>query len=141
MTAVRSGSNRANRARSCPETYVGFGEQAYNYNLFLQVGGYDDAASVQLTQQLPTDRYNAFLSEIYAEGNNRPFEPFLVGEGSELVQELATFWWEDNPLKSFRAELLPPLLGGTLALLSSVGAWWALRRRGGSEQPRYSPTG
>ena len=112
-----------------PETYVGFGEQAYNYNLFLQVGDYDDAASVQRTQQLPTDRYNAFLSEIYVEGDEgRPFEPFVVREGSELVQGLAAYWWEDNPRRSFRATVLPPLLGIVLALLSGVSVRWVLRR-------------
>jgi len=112
-----------------PETYVGFGTQAYNYNLFLQVGDYDNATSVQRTQQLPTDRYNAFLSEIYVEGDGGgPFEPFVVREGSELVQGLATYWWEDNPRRSFRATVLPPLLGTVFALLSSVSVGWALRR-------------
>lgn len=125
-----------------PKTYVGFGNQAYNYNLFLQVGSYDNAVSVQLTQQLPTDRFNAFVSEIYAEGDEgKPFEPFVVGEGSKLVQGLTAYWWEDNPRKSLRARLLSPLLGGALALLSGVTAWWVLRRRGVSEQPRHSSSG
>ncbi len=116
-----------------PETYVGFGTQAYNYNLFLQIGDYDDAASVQRTQQLPTDRYNAFLSEIYVEGDeDRPFKRFVVREGSELVQRLAAYWWEDNPRRSFRATLLPPLLGTAFALLGGVSVWWILRRRGPS---------
>ena len=115
-----------------PETYVGFGARAYNYNLFLQVGEYD-AMSVQ-TQQLLTDRYNAFLSEIYAEGDQgRPLGQFVVREGSRLVQGLAAYWWEDNPRRSLRATLLPPLLGTVLALLGGVKVWWTLRRRGAAK--------
>lgn len=124
-----------------PKTYIGFGTQAYNYNLFLQVGSYDDTASVQPTQLL-TDRYNAFSSEIYAEGSqNRPFEQFVVGEGSKLVQELAAYWWEDNPRRSFWITLLPPLLGTVLALLIGVSVWGALRRRDASKRNAYSSSG
>lgn len=125
-----------------PETYIGFGEGAHNYSLFLQVGGYADAPSAQLLEQLPTSNYSAYLGEIYAEGDEgKPFEPLVVSEGSKLVQGLTAYWWEDNPRRSLRAVLLPPLLGGTLALLSGVAAWWALRRRGASKKSRHSSSG
>ena len=42
-----------------PETYVGFGDGAHNYNLFLQVGGYRGAAAVRRDRRLPDNRYNA----------------------------------------------------------------------------------
>ena len=113
-----------------PKNYVGFGKQAHSYALFLQVGGYTSAVSVELTQQLPSNRYTAYLSEIYAEGDEgRPFEPFVVDEGVKVVQALTAYWWEDNPRRSLQALLLPPLVGTFLALLSGVAIWWALRRR------------
>lgn len=126
-----------------PKTYIGFGEGAYNYTLSLKTSGYADPSSVKRAQGLSTNTYNAFLSEIYAEGDEgRLFEPFVVSEGSELVQELTAYWWEDNPRRSRRATLLPPLLGGALALLSGVvAAWWALRRRSAGKKSRHSPSG
>lgn len=125
-----------------PETYIGFGEGAHTYSLFLQIGGYTDAVSVQLLEQLPTTNYSAYLSEIYAEGDEgRPFEPFVVSEGARLVQGVAAYWWEDNPRRSLRVALLPPLLGGTLALLSGASVWWALRRRGANKRNVYSSNG
>lgn len=107
-----------------PKNYVGFGKQAHNYNLFLQVGGYDAAASVELVQQLSDNRYNAYLSEIHAEGDEgKPFEPFVIGEGVKLVQGLAAYWWEDNPRRDPQATLLPPVLGGLTALLTGGATW------------------
>ena len=125
-----------------PRNYIGFGERAHNYSLFLQVGGYADAPSAQLLEQLPTANYSAYLSEIYAEGDEgKPFEPFVVSEGSRLVQGMTAYWWEDNPRRGLRSMLLPPLLGSTLALLSGVSAWWALRRRGAGKRSGYSSSG
>ena len=113
-----------------PATYVGFGDGAHNYTLFLQVGGYRGVAAVRRDRRLLTNRYNAWLSEIYAEGDaGRPFEPFVVGEAARLAGGLAAFWWEDNPRRSLRAARLPPLLGGALALLVGGALWRALRRR------------
>lgn len=126
-----------------PKSYVGFGKQAHTYTLLLQVGGYAAAPSVALTQQLPSNRYNAWLSEIYAEGDEgRPFEPFVVGEGRKLAQGLTAYWWEDNPRRSLRAALLPPLLGSTLALVSGATVWWLLRRqRKAHQDDAYSSSG
>ena len=113
-----------------PATYVGFGDGAHNYTLFLQVGGYRGAAAVRRDGRLLTNRYNAWRSEIYAEGDaGRPFEPFVVGEAARLVGGLAAYWWEDNPRRNLRAALLPPLLGGALALIVGGALWRALRRR------------
>jgi hypothetical protein len=91
------------------KSYAGFGKQAHTYNLFLQVGRYADASSVALTQQLHANRYNAWLSEVYAEGDTGgPFEPFVVGEGRRLTQGLMAYWWEDNPAAaSARRSCLP----------------------------------
>jgi hypothetical protein len=114
-----------------PENYVGFGEGAHNYSLFLQIGGYADAPSAELLEQLPTTTYSAYLGEIHAEvDEGKPSEPLVVSEGSKLMQGLTAYWWEDNPRRSLRDTLLPPLLGGALALLSGVLTWQALRRRG-----------
>lgn len=125
-----------------PETYVGFGDGAHNYNLFLQVGGYRGAAAVRRDRRLPDNRYNAWLSEIYAEGDaGGPFEPFVVGEAARLVGGLAAFWWEDNPRRNRRAVLLPPLLGGALALLVGGGVGWALRRRRVGGRGVHRPNG
>lgn len=125
-----------------PETYIDFGKGAHTYSLYLQVGGYTDAASAQLLEQLPTTNYSAYLSEIYAEGDEgKPFEPFVVSEGSRLVQGVTAYWWEDNPRLDLRATLLPPLLGGMLALQSGVSAWWALRRKGAGKRSVYSSSG
>lgn len=125
-----------------PKSYIGFGKGAHTYSLFLQIGGYTEALSARLLEQLPTTNYSAYLSEIYAEGDEgRPFEPFLVSEGSRLVQGLTAYWWEDNPRRSLRVTLLPPLLGGALALLSGASAWWALRRRGAGKRSGYSSRG
>lgn len=108
-----------------PETYRGFGKDAYSYTLVLQVGCYAATSA----QQLPESRYTAFLSDIYAQGyNGRPFEPFVAGEGEKLVQGLTAYWWEDNPPRTLGATLLPPLLGTVLALLCSMVVWWVLRR-------------
>lgn len=125
-----------------PRNYSGFGEGAHNYNLFLQIGGYTDAPSVQLLEQLSTNNYSAYLGEIYAEGDEgKPFEPLVVSEGSRLVQGLTAYWWQDNPRRSLRAALLPPLSGGTLALLSGASVWWALRRKGAGKRNLYSSSG
>ena len=113
-----------------PKTYIGFGDGAYTYTLFLQVGGYRGAAAVRRDGRLLTNRYNAWRSEIYAEGDaGGPFDPFVVGEAARLAGGLAAYWWEDNPRRNLRAALLPPLLGGALALLVGGALWRALRRR------------
>ena len=123
-----------------PKTYVGFGDGAHNYTLFLQIGGYRGAAAVRRDRRLPDNRYNAWLSEIYAEGDaGGPFEPFVVGEAARLAGGLAAFWWEDNPRRSLRAALLPPLLGGALALIVGGVLWRVLRRRRG--RAFYSSSG
>lgn len=125
-----------------PRNYVGFGEGAHNYSLSLQVGGYAGAPSAQLLEQLPTINYRAYFGEIYAEGDEgKPFEPFVVSEGSRLVQGMTAYWREDNPRRGLRAALLPPLLGGALALLSGASAWWALHRRGAGKRSGYSSSG
>jgi hypothetical protein len=125
-----------------PRNYIGFGDGAHTYTLSVQIGGYTDAPSVQLLEQLPTTNYHAYLSEIYAEGDEgKPFEPFVVSEGSRLVQGMTAYWREDNPRRSLRAALLPPLLGGALALLSGASAWWALRRRGAGKRSGYRSSG
>lgn len=125
-----------------PKTYIGFGKGAYTYSLSLQVGGFTAERSPDRVQPLLTNNYTAYMSEIYAEGDEgKPFEPLVVSEGSRLVQGLTAYWWEDNPRRSLRSTLLPPLLGGTLALLSGASVWWALRRKRGSKRNIYSSSG
>lgn len=125
-----------------PKTYIGFGKQAHNYNLSLQVGGFTAERSPDRVQPLLTNNYDAYLSDIYAEGDEgKPFEPFVVGEGTKLVRGMTAYWWEDNPRRNLRSPLLLPLLGGMLALLSGVSVWWALHRRGASKRNVYSSSG
>ena len=113
-----------------PATYLGFGRDAHNYNLFVQVGGYDAPAAVARNGFLPTYRYTASLSEIYTrDDTDAALGPFVVGEGEKLVGALTAFWWEDNPRLGLRAALLPPLLGTVLALVSGGVVWSLLRRR------------
>lgn len=113
-----------------PKVYLGFGDQSYNYNLVLQVGDFVDEGSARELQPLPNGKYDAYLGEIYAETESRPFEPFVVRQGAQLVNDLGAYWWEDNPPRTSRLALLPPLLGSVLALLSAAAVWWRLRRRG-----------
>lgn len=124
-----------------PETYIGFGQRSYSYTLSLQVGTFAGRKSAEGVEQLPTPTYSAFVSDIYPEAEERPFEPFVAHEGERLVQGLAAYWWEDNPQRPLRATLLPPLLGSLLALLSGAALLWALRRRRAGRTEPYSSSG
>lgn len=113
-----------------PESYVGFGNQPYNYTLFVQVGRHNGMAALEALGHLPDNQYNAWVSEIYAEGDaGRPFEQFVPEQAAPLIGGLTSYWWEDNPIRAGGSRLAPPLIGGVLALATAFVLLRLLRRR------------
>lgn len=116
-----------------PENYVGFGRDPYNYTLFLQIGRHNGLAEVQEIGMLPDNQYNAYASEIYPEGDEgMPFEQFVPQQAQPLIGQLASYWWEDNHVRSRWAWVTPPLAGGVLALLTALLLFLLLKKRSNS---------
>ena len=116
-----------------PRTYIGFGEDAYSYDLSLQVGTLEDvlgAESESTPVTLQDLRFAASAGDIHSEGETgAPFEEALEAQAAPLIGTLAAAWWEDNPPGRWR-RFLPPLLGVTLGALTVAAVLAVAKRRG-----------
>ena len=110
-----------------PRSYIGFGEEAYSYDLSLRVGALEAGAAPEELQDL---RFAASAGDIHSEGETgEAFEGALEAQAVPLIGSLAAAWWEDNPPGGWRA-LLPPLLGVMLSLLAVAAVLMIAKRQG-----------
>ena len=117
-----------------PRTYIGFGEDAYSYDLSLQVGALEKDALAAGAEDTPVTlqdlRFAASAGDIHSEGETgAPFEEALEAQAAPLIGTLAAAWWEDNPPGRWR-RFLPPLLGVTLGALTVAAVLAVAKRRG-----------
>ncbi len=117
-----------------PRTYIGFGGDAYSYDLSLQVGALDEDALAAGPGDMPVPlqnlRFAASAGDIHSEGETgAPFEEAVEAQAAPLIGTLAAAWWEDNPPGAWR-RLLPPLLGVTLGALTVAAVLAVAKRRG-----------
>ena len=117
-----------------PRTYIGFGEDAYSYDLSLQVGALAEDALAAGSGDAPVPlqnlRFAASAGDIHSEGETgAPFEEAVEAQAAPLIGTLAAAWWEDNPPGAWR-KFLPPLLGVTLGALTVAAVLAVAKRRG-----------
>ena len=119
-----------------PRSYIGFGEEAYSYDLSLRVGALESGAAAE-TPELRDLRFAASAGDIHSEGETgEPFEGALEAQAVPLFKSLAAAWWEDNPPGGWR-RLLPPLLGVGLSVLAVATALAIAGRRGRGPLTRW----
>ncbi|GBF04641.1 hypothetical protein DAERI_020238 [Deinococcus aerius] len=117
-----------------PRNYVGFGDPAYSYQVFLFVG---DPASVQLSAPGAGSArgFAVDWADIHSESRTgQPFEPVVLRWGEEQMRDLVVAWRRDNPTLAERFARQGPLTLGLLGLglgtlLTGAGLWLARRRR------------
>ena len=74
-----------------PQNYVGFGDPAYSYSVYVRV--------LDLRTPPSIDRFVAGYDDIHSEGrSHRPFEGVLRSWGAEEIRDLAVAWHTTNPL-------------------------------------------
>ena len=117
-----------------PRTYIGFGEDAYSYDLSLQVGALDEDALAAGSGDAPVTlqnlRFAASAGDIHSEGETgAPFEEAVEAQAAPLIGTLAAAWWEDNPPGRWR-RFLPPLLGVSSSALVVATVLAVAKRRG-----------
>ena len=115
-----------------PRTYIGFGEDAYSYDLSLQVGALEDAlaaGSESTPVTLQNLRFAASAGDIHSEGEiGAPFEEAVETQAAPLIGALAAAWWEDNSPGAWR-KFLPPLLSVGLSVLIAAVIFAVARSR------------